>query len=70
MSGQMRSYDFSKYMESLENTQIQYPVRVVKIDYSGLVKYASDRDVEPCDLDKEEQENLYWAEINSRKTRW
>ncbi|MBP3206529.1 MAG: hypothetical protein J6M66_14040 [Lachnospiraceae bacterium] len=58
MSGQMRSYDFSKYMESLENTQMQYPVRVVKIDYSGLVKYARDKGVEPCDLDKDEQEKF------------
>ena len=58
MNGQMRNYNFSRYLESLENTQLQYPVRKVKIDYTALIKYAKEKGVEPCDLNKEEQESF------------
>ena len=58
MNGQMRNYNFSRYLESLENTQLQYPVRKVKIDYTGLIKYAREKGIEPCDLNKEEQERF------------
>ena len=58
MSGLMRNYDFSRYMESLENTRMQDPLRRVKIDYKALMKYAKEKGVQPCDLEKEEQERF------------
>ena len=54
MSGLMRNYDFSRYMESLENTRMQDPLRRVKIDYKAIMKYAKEKGVQPCDLEKEE----------------
>lgn len=36
MSGLMKNYNFTRYMESLENTRMQAPLRKVKIDYKAL----------------------------------
>lgn len=58
MSGLMKNYNFTRYMESLENTRMQDPIRKVKIDYKALLKYAKEKGVQPCDLEKEEQEKF------------
>ncbi|MBQ9490725.1 MAG: hypothetical protein IKO03_16720 [Lachnospiraceae bacterium] len=58
MSGLMKNYNFTRYMESLENTRMQAPIRKVKIDYKALLKYANEKGVQPCDLEKEEQERF------------
>ena len=58
MSGLMKSYNFTRYMESLENTRMQAPIRKVKIDYKALLNYAKEKGVQPCDLEKEEQEKF------------
>ncbi len=58
MSGLMKNYNFTRYMESLENTRMQAPIRKVKIDYKALLKYAKEKGVQPCDLEKEEQEKF------------
>ena len=36
MSGLMKNYNFTRYMESLENTRMQAPLKKVKIDYKAL----------------------------------
>ena len=51
MSGLMKNYNFTRYMESLENTRMQAPIRKVKIDYKALLKYANEKGVQPCDLE-------------------
>ena len=58
MSGLMKNYNFTRYMELLENTRMQDPLRKVKIDYKALLKYAKEKGVHPCDLEKEEQEKF------------
>ena len=55
MSGLMKNYNFTRYLEALENTRMQAPIRKVKIDYKALLKYAKEKGVQPCDLEKEEQ---------------
>ena len=52
------NYNFSRYMESLEYTRMQAPLRKVKIDYKALLRYAKEKGVQPCDLEKEEQERF------------
>ena len=37
---------------------MQDPLRRVKIDYKALMKYAKEKGVQPCDLEKEEQERF------------
>ena len=54
----MMNYNFSRYMESLENTRMQTPLRKVKIDYKALLEYAKEKGVQPCDLEKVEQERF------------
>ena len=58
MSGLMKKYCFTRYMESLEDTRMQAPIRKAKIDYKALLKYAKEKGVQPCDLEKEEQERF------------
>ena len=58
MSGLMNKHYFTRYMESLEETRMQAPLRKVKIDYKALLKYAKEKGVQPCDLEKEEQERF------------
>ena len=58
MNGLMKNYNFTRYMESLENTRMQAPHRKVKIDYKALLKYAKEKGVRPCNLEKEEQERF------------
>ena len=58
MSGLMKNYNFTRYLEALENTRMQAPIRKVKIDYKALLKYAKEKGVQPCDLEKEEQERF------------
>ena len=58
VQGLMKNYNFTGYMESLENTRMQDPIRKVKIDYKALLKYAKEKGVQPCDLEKEEQERF------------
>ena len=58
MSGLMNKQYFTRYMESLEDTRMQAPLRKVKIDYKALLKYAKEKGVQPCDLEKEEQERF------------
>ena len=58
MSGLMKNYNFTRYMESLEDTRMQAPIRKAKIDYKALLKYAKEKGVQPCDLEKEEQERF------------
>jgi len=58
MSGLMNKHYFTRYMESLEDTRMQAPIRKVKIDYKALLKYAKEKGVQPCDLEKEEQERF------------
>ena len=58
MNGLMKNYNFTRYMESLENTRMQAPLQKVKIDYKALSKYAKEKGVQPCDLEKEEQERF------------
>ena len=58
MSGLMKNYNFTRYMESLEDTRMQAPIRKAKIDYNALLKYAKEKGVQPCDLEKEEQERF------------
>ena len=45
--------DFDSLANTPEPEDISNPVA---IDYKGLVKYASNKGVEPCDLSKTEQE--------------
>ena len=54
----MMNYNFSRYMESLEYTRMQAPLRKNKIDYKALLQYAKEKGVQPCDLEKEEQERF------------
>lgn len=58
MSGRKRKYDYSRYEEALKTTVLQKATRRVKIDYAGLIKYAREKGVQPCDLEKEEQERF------------
>ena len=58
MSGLMNKHYFTRYMESLEDTRMQAPIRKAKIDYKALLKYAKEKGVQPCDLEKEEQERF------------
>lgn len=54
MNGQMMNY--KRYYESLKNTpepdDVENPVA---IDYKGLIAYAEERNLEPCDLSDEEK---------------
>lgn len=49
-------YDEACYRESLEKTEMQFPERKAKIDYKALIRYAKEKGVQPCDLEKYEQE--------------
>ena len=59
-------YDEARYRESLENTEMQLPVRIAKIDYKALIKYAKEKGVQPCDLEKDEQEMFIIHEDSER----
>lgn len=61
MNGRTRKYDFSRYLKALETITPQTATRRVKIDYAGLIKYAREKGVQPCDLKKEEQERFVIA---------
>ena len=58
MSGLMNKHYFTRYRESLEDNRMQAPIRKAKIDYKALLKYAKEKGVQPCDLEKEEQERF------------
>ena len=49
-------YDEARYREPLENTEMQLPVKIAKIDYKALIRHAKEKGVQPCDLEKDEQE--------------
>ena len=55
MNGQMMNYN--RYIESLKNTpEHEATVRPYAIDYRGLVAYAQEVGVEPCNLSDKEKE--------------
>ena len=57
MIGQMMNY--KKYYESLDNTPQPEPIdHPMEIDYNGLVEYAKQKGVQPCDLSDAEKESF------------
>lgn len=64
MIGQMMNY--KKYYESLEHTPepdvIAHPM---VIDYKGLIHYARQKGVQPCDLSESEKERFVIQSVES-----
>ena len=56
--------NYKSYFDSLADTPEPEDIsNPVAIDYKKLVKYASDKGVEPCDLSKTEQEMFIISKI-------
>ena len=62
MNGQMMNYD--KYMASLANTpEHDAVVKPYAIDYKGLVAYAKEKGVEPCNLSEAEKKQFIISSV-------
>ena len=61
--------NYNKYIESLKNTpEPEAMVRPYAIDYRGLVAYAHELGVEPCNLSDKEKEMFIIKESALAKT--
>ena len=58
MNIQMKKYE--KYLTSLKNTpEPVATTNLVPIDYKGLIAYAKQKGVRPCDLSDEEKQSFF-----------
>lgn len=65
MGGRMMNYD--RYKESLANTpEHDAAVKPFAIDYKGLVAYANEKGVEPCNLSETEKKKIIISRVKSR----
>ena len=54
----VKNFNWARYKESLENTQMPKEIRRVRVDYKAMISYAKEKGVRPYDLTDEEMERF------------